>query len=108
MQSQMLASETYEPPRLKSTIPGSPSTRAFNASTTNHQSLALKPLPFFISPHTADSVGNPSDVAATLSHHTKFKNVNHLIVLPPCLPPRAQQSASPEPLSVHSAQVAER
>ena len=39
----------------------------FNTSTTNHQSLAFDSSSFFLSPESGNSVGSPSDFAATLA-----------------------------------------
>ncbi|KAH8994156.1 hypothetical protein EDB86DRAFT_3078362 [Lactarius hatsudake] len=50
-----------------STMPGSPSARTFNTSATNRQSLAFDSSSSFLSPDTANTVGNPSDAAATLA-----------------------------------------
>jgi hypothetical protein len=41
-------------------------TRTFNTSSTNRQSLAFNSSSSFLSPDSANSVGNPSDAAATL------------------------------------------
>ncbi|KAI9430976.1 hypothetical protein H4582DRAFT_2063227 [Lactarius indigo] len=70
MQSQMeakLASMNLKSPGLKSTMPGSPSARTFNTSTTNRQLLAFDSSSSFLSPYTANTVGNPSDATATLA-----------------------------------------
>ncbi|KAH8984727.1 hypothetical protein EDB92DRAFT_1950555 [Lactarius akahatsu] len=48
-------------------MPGFPSARTFNTSATNRQSLAFDTSSSFLSPDTANTVGNPSDAAATLA-----------------------------------------
>ena len=71
MQSQMeakLASMNLKSPGLKSNMPSSPSTRSFNTSATNRQSLAFDSSSSFLSPDAANNVGNSSDAAATLAH----------------------------------------
>ncbi|KAH8987229.1 hypothetical protein EDB86DRAFT_3245845 [Lactarius hatsudake] len=89
MQSQMeakLASMNLKSPGLKSTMPGSPSACTFNASATNRQSLAFDSSSSFLSPDTANTVGNPSDAAATLAQQrAKLKaagNAAHRISAP--------------------------
>ncbi|KAI9436689.1 hypothetical protein H4582DRAFT_404322 [Lactarius indigo] len=89
MQSQMeakLASMNLKSPGLKSTMPGSPSARTFNTSATNRQSLAFDSSSSFLSPDTANTVGNPSDAAATLAQQrAKLKaagNAAHRISAP--------------------------
>jgi hypothetical protein len=64
----------------------------YNASATNHQALALNPSPSFLSTHTADSVGNPSDpTALSLSNTSNSKLLTALfIVFPRWLSHRAQ------------------
>ena len=47
-------------------MPSPPSARTFTTSATNHQSLAFDSSAF-LSPDSANSVGNPSDGAATLA-----------------------------------------
>ncbi|KAI9436707.1 hypothetical protein H4582DRAFT_2099758 [Lactarius indigo] len=67
MQSQMeakLATMNHKSPGLKSTMPGSPSARTCNTGATNRQSLVFDSSSSFLSPDTANTVGNPSDVAA--------------------------------------------
>lgn len=59
-----LASKTRKSPGLKTTC--SPSARTFSPRTTSCHLLALNPSPSFLSPHTTDGVGKPSDAAATL------------------------------------------
>ncbi|KAH9012279.1 hypothetical protein EDB85DRAFT_2159186 [Lactarius pseudohatsudake] len=63
MQSQMEAKLANS----KSTMPGFPSPRTFNTSATNRQSLAFDSSSSFLSPNTANTVGNPSDAAASLA-----------------------------------------
>ncbi|KAH9171641.1 hypothetical protein EDB89DRAFT_1080088 [Lactarius sanguifluus] len=89
MQSQMeakLASMNLKSPGLKSTMPGSPSARTFNTSATNRQSLAFDSSSSFLSPDAANTVGNPSDAAATLAQQrAKLKaagNAAHRISAP--------------------------
>ncbi|KAH9059940.1 hypothetical protein EDB87DRAFT_679833 [Lactarius vividus] len=89
MQSQMeakLASMNLKSPGLKSTMPGSPSARTFNTSATNRQSLAFDSSSSFLSPDTANTVGNSSDAAATLAQQrAKLKaagNAAHRISAP--------------------------
>ncbi|KAH9010367.1 hypothetical protein EDB83DRAFT_2581725 [Lactarius deliciosus] len=89
MQSQMeakLASMNLKSPGLKSTMPGSPSARTFNTRATNHQSLAFDSSSSFLSPDTANTVGDPSDAAATLAQQrAKLKaagNAAHRIFAP--------------------------
>ncbi|KAI9436694.1 hypothetical protein H4582DRAFT_2156748 [Lactarius indigo] len=81
-----LASMNLKSPGLKSTMPGSPSARTFNTSATNRQSLAFDSSSSFLSPDTANTVGNPSDAAATLAQQrAKLKaasNVAHRISAP--------------------------
>ncbi|KAH9012273.1 hypothetical protein EDB85DRAFT_2223722 [Lactarius pseudohatsudake] len=48
-------------------MPSPPSTRTFNPSATNRQSLAFDYSSSFLSPDTANTVGNPSDATATLT-----------------------------------------
>ena len=70
MQCQMeakLASMNLKSPGLKSNMPSSPSARTFNTNATNRQSLALDSTSSSLSPDSANSVGNPSDAAATLA-----------------------------------------
>ncbi|KAH9012271.1 hypothetical protein EDB85DRAFT_2223714 [Lactarius pseudohatsudake] len=61
-------------------------TRTFNTSTTNRQSLAFDTSSSFLSPDTANTVGNPSDTAATLAQQrAKLKtagNAAHRISTP--------------------------
>ena len=61
MQSQMetkLASMDLKSPGLKSTVPGSPSSRTFNTSAIpNCQSLAIDPTSYFLFPDTANTAG---------------------------------------------------
>ena len=89
MQSQMeakLASMNLKSPGLKSNMPSSPSARTFNTSATNRQSLAFDSSSSFLSPDSANSVGNPSDAAATLAQQrAKLKaasNAAHRISAP--------------------------
>ena len=90
MQSQMeakLASMNLKSPGLKSTMPGSPSARTFNTSANpNRQSLVFDSSSSFLSPDTANTVGNPSDAAATLAQQrAKLKaagNAAHRISAP--------------------------
>ncbi|KAI9430990.1 hypothetical protein H4582DRAFT_2063241 [Lactarius indigo] len=89
MQSQTeakLASMSLKSPGLKSTMPDSPSARTFNTSTTNCHSLAFDSSSSFLSPDTANIVGNPSDAAATFAQQrVKFKatgNTTHRISVP--------------------------
>ncbi|KAH8994164.1 hypothetical protein EDB86DRAFT_2829980 [Lactarius hatsudake] len=89
MQSQMeakLASMNLKSPGLKSTMPGSPSARTFNTSATNRPSPAFDSSSSFLSPDTANTVGNPSDAAATLAQQrAKLKaagNAAHRISAP--------------------------
>ncbi|KAH8994171.1 hypothetical protein EDB86DRAFT_2927456 [Lactarius hatsudake] len=49
MQSQMEAKLNLKSPGLKSTMPGFPSSHAFNTSATNRQSLALDTSSSFLS-----------------------------------------------------------
>ena len=49
-------------------MPSSLSTSTFNTSTTNRQSLAFDSSSSFLSPDSANFVGNPSDSATTLAH----------------------------------------
>ncbi|KAH9020228.1 hypothetical protein EDB85DRAFT_2278822 [Lactarius pseudohatsudake] len=70
MQSQMeakLASMNLKYSGLKSTMLGSPSARTSNTSATNCQSLAFNSSFCFLSPDTANTVGNLGDAAATLA-----------------------------------------
>ncbi|KAI9436701.1 hypothetical protein H4582DRAFT_2099755 [Lactarius indigo] len=77
MQSQMeakLAGVNLKSHGLKSTMPGSPSARTFHTSTTNRQSPAFDSSSSFLSPDTANTVGNLSDAASTLAQqHTELK-----------------------------------
>ncbi|KAI0292673.1 hypothetical protein B0F90DRAFT_1671086 [Multifurca ochricompacta] len=89
MQSQMeakLASMNLKSPGLKSTMPGSPSTRSFNTSAnSNRQSLAFESTSSFLSPDTANNVSNSSDAAATLAQQRaklKASNAAHRISAP--------------------------
>ncbi|KAI9436712.1 hypothetical protein H4582DRAFT_2099764 [Lactarius indigo] len=89
MQSQMeakLASTNLKSLGLKSTMPGSPSARTFHTSTTNRQSPAFDSSSSFLSPDTANTVGNLSDAASTLAQqHTELKaagNAAHRISAP--------------------------
>ena len=89
MQSQMEAkhaSMNLKSPRLKSNMPSSPSTRTFNTSATNRQSPAFDSSSSFLSPDSANYVGNPSDAAATLAQQrAKLKaasNAAHRISAP--------------------------
>ena len=72
-------------PGLKSKMPSS-SSRTFNTSASNFQSLAFSSSSPFLSPDSSNSVGNPSDVAATLAQqHAKLKaasNAAHRISAP--------------------------
>ena len=81
MQSQMeakLASMNLKSPGLKSNMPSSPSARTFNTSATNRQSLAFDSSSSFLSPDAANTVGNPSDAAATLAQQrAKLKAANN-------------------------------
>ena len=88
MQSQMeakLASMNLKSPGLKSNMPSSPSAHTFNTSPTNRQSLSFDSSSF-LSPDSANSVGNPSDAAATLAQQrAKLKaasNAAHRISAP--------------------------
>ncbi|KAH8994159.1 hypothetical protein EDB86DRAFT_3234882 [Lactarius hatsudake] len=69
-----------------STMLGSPSARTFNTSATNRQSLAFDSSSSFLSPDAANTVGNPSDAAATLAQQrAKLKaagNAVHRISAP--------------------------
>jgi hypothetical protein len=89
MQSQMeakLASMNLKSPGLKSNMPSSPSARTFNTSATSRQSLAFDSSSSFLSPDSANTVGNPSDAAATLAQQrAKLKaasNAAHRISAP--------------------------
>ena len=81
-----LASMNLKFPGLKSNMPSSPSARTFNTSATNRQSLAFDSSSSFLSPDSANSVGNPSDAAATLAQQrAKLKtasNAAHRISAP--------------------------
>ena len=71
VQSQMeakLVSMNLRSPRLKSHMPSFPSTRTINTSAMNHQSLVFDSSSSFLSPDSANFVGNPSDPAMTLAH----------------------------------------
>ena len=72
-------------PGLKSKMPSS-SSRTFNTSASNFQSLAFSSSSPFLSPDSSNPVGNPSDVAATLAQqHAKLKaasNAAHRISAP--------------------------
>jgi len=90
MQSQMeakLASMNLKSPGLKSNMPSSPSTRNFSGtSNPNRQSLAFDSTPSsFLSPDTSNTLGNPSDAAATLAQQRaklKASNAAHRISAP--------------------------
>ena len=89
MQSQMEAkhaSMNLKSPGLESNMPSSPSTRTFNTSATNRQSPAFDSSSSFLSPDSANYVGNPSDAAATLAQQrAKLKaasNAAHRISAP--------------------------
>ena len=89
MQNQMeskLASMDLKSSRLKSNMPGSPSARIFNTNTTNRQSLPFDSSSPFLSPDSANFVGNPSNAAVHLAQQrTKVKaasNVTHRISAP--------------------------
>ena len=81
-----LASMDLKSPGLNSNVPSSPSARTFNTSATNRQSLAFDSSPSSLSPGSTNSVGNPSDVAATLAQQrAKLKaasNTAHSIPAP--------------------------
>ncbi|KAH9023062.1 hypothetical protein EDB83DRAFT_2658739 [Lactarius deliciosus] len=64
-----LASMNLKSPRLKFTMPGFPSIRTFNISATNPQSLAFDSSSSFLSPDTANTIGNLSDTATMLTQH---------------------------------------
>ena len=71
VQSQMeakLVSMNLTSPRLKSHMPSFPSARNINTSTMNYQSLVFDSSSSFLSPGSANFVGNPSDPATTLAH----------------------------------------
>ena len=74
-----------KPPGLKSNMPNS-SARTFNTSASNFQSLAFSSAFPFLSPDSSNSVGNPSDNAATLAQQrAKLKaasNAAHRISVP--------------------------
>ena len=87
-QSQMeteLASMYLKSPGLKSNMPSSPSASSFNTSTTTRHSLSFDSSSS-LSPNSANSVGNPSDAAATLAQQrAKLKaasNAAHRISAP--------------------------
>lgn len=90
MQSQMeakLASMSLKSPGLKSNMPSSPSTRNFsNTANPNRQSLAFDSTPSsFLSPDTSNTLGNPSEAAATLAQQRaklKASNAAHRISAP--------------------------
>jgi hypothetical protein len=90
MQSQMeakLASMSLKSPGLKSNMPSSPSTRNFSGTNNpNRQSLAFDSAPSsFLSPDTSNTLGNPSDAAATLAQQRaklKASNAAHRISAP--------------------------
>ncbi|KAH9010351.1 hypothetical protein EDB83DRAFT_2530703 [Lactarius deliciosus] len=85
MQSQMeakLASMNLKSPGLKSTMPSSPSARTFNTSATNCQPLAFDSSSSFLSPDAANTVGNPSNAAATLAQQRAKLNAAHRISAP--------------------------
>ena len=90
MQSQMeakLASMNLKSPGLKSNMPSSPSARNFsNTANPNRQSLAFDSTPSsFLSPDTSNTIGNPSDAAATLAQQRaklKASNAAHRISAP--------------------------
>ena len=89
MQSQMeakLASMNLKSPGLKSTMPGSPSTRNFSGTANpNRQSLAFDTTSSFLSPDTANGISNASDAAATLAQQRaklKASNAAHRISAP--------------------------
>jgi hypothetical protein len=90
MQSQMeakLASMSLKSPGLKSNMPSSPSTRNFsNTTNPNRQSLAFDSTPSsFLSPDTSNTLGNPSEAAATLAQQRaklKASNAAHRISAP--------------------------
>ncbi|KAH9010355.1 hypothetical protein EDB83DRAFT_2530712 [Lactarius deliciosus] len=113
-----LASMNLKSPGLKSTVPGSPSARTFNISATNRQSLAFDSSSFFLSPDTANTVGNPSDAATTLAQQcAKLKaagNAAHRIPAPALassgelgLGPRPSRGAGqlPHTRDIHGAQA---
>ena len=81
VRSQMenrLASMSLKSPSLKSNMPSSPSVRTFNTRATNRQSLAFDSSSSFLSPDAANTVGNPSDAAATLAQQrAKLKAANN-------------------------------
>ncbi|KAH9056644.1 hypothetical protein EDB87DRAFT_1198642 [Lactarius vividus] len=105
VESQMeakLASMNLKLPGLKSTMPGFPSARTSNTSTTNRQSLAFSFSSSFLPPDTANTVGNPSDAAATLARQRAKLNAAHRISAGPFIAtqprqyaPRLQLSATP-------------
>ncbi|KAH8982248.1 hypothetical protein EDB86DRAFT_3066499 [Lactarius hatsudake] len=77
MQSQMeakLACMNIKSPGLKSTMPGSPSACTFNTSATNHQSLTFDTSSSSLSPDTANTIGSPSDAAATLAQQRQTES----------------------------------
>ncbi|KAH9012276.1 hypothetical protein EDB85DRAFT_2281309 [Lactarius pseudohatsudake] len=81
MQSQMEAKLCKYESQIARTL-----TRTFNTSATNRQSLAFDTSSSFLSPDTANTVGNPSDAAATLAQQrAKLKtagNAAHHISTP--------------------------
>ena len=87
----------------KSNMPSSLSTRTFNTSATNRQSLAFDSSCSFLSHDSTNFVGNPSD-PATISLTSKSRPPTR----PPIeylyrLSPRVHQSVVHGPVSVHSA-----
>ena len=102
-----LASMNRKSPGLKSNMPRSPSTRTFITSATNHQLLAFDSCSTFLFPDSANSVGNPSDAAATLAQQrAKLKaagNAAHRISAPALA--SSGESAVHGPASVHLART---
>ncbi|KAI9429122.1 hypothetical protein BJY52DRAFT_1200660 [Lactarius psammicola] len=90
IQSQMeakLVDMNLQSPRLKSAMPGSPSARTFTpALTRTVKSHAFDSKSSFLSPHTANPVGNLNNAAATLVQQpAKLKavgNAAHRIFVP--------------------------
>ena len=106
MQSQMeakLASMNIKSPRL---IPSSPSTHTLHTSTNrNYQSPAFNSTSSFLSPKTANTLGNLSDGAHTLAQQraNSMPPATPHIAFPRWPSPRAQESAARGLVAVHSA-----
>ena len=83
MQSQMeaeLASMNLKSPGLKSNLLSSPFACTFNTSATIRRSLAFDSSSSFLSLDAANTVGNPSDAAATLTQlPAELKAAHHAV-----------------------------